>query len=59
MKYCVKVTFRHWIDVEADSEDEAFELADGMLPTFTSCLEDMEMEIDEVYPNAFNNEENI
>ena len=58
MKYCVKVTFRHWIDVEADSEDEAFELAEGMLPSFTSCLEDMEMELWS-YSSSSNNEENI
>ena len=45
-KYEVSMTFRHWIVVEAESEDEAFKRAEDMIPTFTSDLEDYDAEVE-------------
>lgn len=45
MNYTIKVTYTHWIDVEAENEDEAFNEAIELQQTFVSDLEDMEMEI--------------
>lgn len=59
MKYSVKVTLYHWIDVEADNENEAFEIAEDLIPTFTSYLDDREMEVDTLYTKLLNSEENI
>lgn len=46
MKYEVCITLRHWVDVEADDEDKAFQLAYDSLPTFTSDLEDCEADLE-------------
>lgn len=48
MKYEVAMTFRHWVEVEADSIEEAFELAENMLPSFVSDLESYEAELEEL-----------
>lgn len=45
MKYLIKIEFIHYIEVDADSDDEAFDLAYDSIPVFTSQLEDMSMDI--------------
>lgn len=47
-RYEVMITKRHWVEVEAESNEEAFLLAEEQIPTFTSSFEDGEMEIVEV-----------
>lgn len=48
MKYEVAMTFRHWVEVEADTEEEAFLLVEDKIPTFVSDLEDYEAELEEL-----------
>lgn len=45
MKYLIKMEFTHYIEVDADSDDEAFDLAYDSVPTFSSQLEDMSLDI--------------
>lgn len=45
MKYEIKVEFTRWLEIEADNEDEAFDFAQDKIPTFTSQLEDVSMDI--------------
>lgn len=45
MQYQVMIEKTHWVIVEADSEDEAFALAEDLVPTFSSQFEDTEMSI--------------
>lgn len=43
--YEIKVTYTHWVEVVASDEDEAYEIAEDLVPTSSSGFEDMEMEI--------------
>ena len=43
------ITKRHWVEVKAESEGEAFLLAEDLIPSFSSEFEDGEMEIVGVY----------
>lgn len=45
----IMITKRHWVEVQAESEDEAFLLAEELIPSFSSAFEDGEMEIVEAY----------
>ena len=45
----IMIIKRHWVEVKAESEDEAFFLAEDLIPSFSSAFEDGEMEIVEVY----------
>ena len=46
IRYEVAMTFKHWVVVEAESEEEAFSLAEELIPTFSSDLEDYEAELE-------------
>lgn len=46
IKYEVAMTFKHWVVVEAESEDEAFSLAEDQIPSFVSDLDDYEAELE-------------
>jgi len=44
-KYEVLITKRHWVEVIAATEEEAFRFAEDSIPSFSSDFEDGEMEI--------------
>lgn len=44
-EYEVMIVKTHWVTVQAETEDEAFELAEDKIPTFSSAFEECEMEI--------------
>lgn len=46
IKYEVAMTFRHWVVVEAENEEDALAFAEDKIPTFTSELEDYEAEVE-------------
>ncbi len=43
--YEVLITKRHWVTVHAGDDAEAFELAEEIIPTFSSAFEDTDMDI--------------
>lgn len=43
--YTVMVEKTHWLEIEADSEKEAFDIAEEETPTFSSEFEETEMSI--------------
>lgn len=45
--YTVMITKTHWVDVVAESEDAAYDMAEDLIPSFSSEFEETEMEITE------------
>ena len=44
-RYEIMITKRHWVEVTAETEEEAFLIAEDQIPSFSSSFEDGEMEI--------------
>lgn len=47
-EYEIMIEKTHWVVVKADSEDEAYSMAEDMIPTFSSEFEEGEMSITQV-----------
>ena len=45
LEYTVRITKTHWVDVVAESEEEAYSRAEELIPAFSSLFEECEMEI--------------